>query len=294
MADVLQVLRLSACRSSITCTSTTNRAAKVGRIGQAGGLLLPAAAQQPPGHVPGDLLRLRPGRDQGAGAGRLLRPTRRATTASPSCRAPTASSWGPGWYTPPGVVHAPGSVLTYEPQWNSDVNSVYENIAAGRGLPVRVPRGKRPGEPQARRRLRDEPDGLGEERRSALQEALLPAAAPLRGIRRRFLREVDRLRQPLRRGKGADRAAGADRDRAGCGGLRLHPRSGSREVRGVRRGERRACCASASSAATSTSSASRRRAKACTITNSSRWEPLVMLKHFGPNNAETPKNVPEA
>ncbi len=35
---------------------------------------------------------------------------------------------GTGWYTPPGVIHAPGSVLTYEPQWNSDVNSVYENI----------------------------------------------------------------------------------------------------------------------------------------------------------------------
>lgn len=35
---------------------------------------------------------------------------------------------GTGWYTPPGVIHAPGSCLTYEPQWNSDVNSVYENI----------------------------------------------------------------------------------------------------------------------------------------------------------------------
>ena len=42
---------------------------------------------------------------------------------------------GTGWYTPPGVVHAPGSVLTYEPQWNSDVNSVYENIAAGEIYP---------------------------------------------------------------------------------------------------------------------------------------------------------------
>ncbi len=38
---------------------------------------------------------------------------------------------GTGWYTPPGVIHAPGSDLTYEPQWNSDVNSVYENIASG-------------------------------------------------------------------------------------------------------------------------------------------------------------------
>ena len=35
---------------------------------------------------------------------------------------------GTGWYTPPGVIHAPGSYLTYEPQWNSDVNSVFENI----------------------------------------------------------------------------------------------------------------------------------------------------------------------
>ena len=37
---------------------------------------------------------------------------------------------GTGWYTPPGVVHAPGSYLTYEPQWNSDVNSVFENMTA--------------------------------------------------------------------------------------------------------------------------------------------------------------------
>lgn len=38
---------------------------------------------------------------------------------------------GTGWYTAPGVIHAPGSYLTYEPQWNSDVNSVFENITDG-------------------------------------------------------------------------------------------------------------------------------------------------------------------
>jgi hypothetical protein len=43
---------------------------------------------------------------------------------------------GTGWYTPAGVVHAPGSVLTYEPQWNSDVNSVHENVTAGEVNPV--------------------------------------------------------------------------------------------------------------------------------------------------------------
>jgi len=42
---------------------------------------------------------------------------------------------GTGWYTPPGVLHAPGSYLTYEPQWNSDVNSVYENVVEGEIYP---------------------------------------------------------------------------------------------------------------------------------------------------------------
>ncbi len=42
---------------------------------------------------------------------------------------------GTGWYTPPGVVHAPGSCLTYEPQWNSDVASVMENVVQGEVIP---------------------------------------------------------------------------------------------------------------------------------------------------------------
>lgn len=42
---------------------------------------------------------------------------------------------GTGWFIPPGILHSPGSVLTYEPQWNSDVNSVYENVATGEVYP---------------------------------------------------------------------------------------------------------------------------------------------------------------
>lgn len=42
---------------------------------------------------------------------------------------------GTGWFTPPGVLHSPGSYLTYEPQWNSDVNSVYENITSNEVYP---------------------------------------------------------------------------------------------------------------------------------------------------------------
>ncbi|MDR0708982.1 MAG: hypothetical protein LBF77_02815 [Spirochaetaceae bacterium] len=35
---------------------------------------------------------------------------------------------GTGWFTQAGVVHAPGSLCTYEPQWNSDVMALWENV----------------------------------------------------------------------------------------------------------------------------------------------------------------------
>jgi hypothetical protein len=35
---------------------------------------------------------------------------------------------GTGWFTPAGMLHAPGSLCTYEPQWNSDVVGVWENV----------------------------------------------------------------------------------------------------------------------------------------------------------------------
>lgn len=38
---------------------------------------------------------------------------------------------GQGWYVPAGVIHAPGSLLTYEPQWGTDLNCVLENVVDG-------------------------------------------------------------------------------------------------------------------------------------------------------------------
>lgn len=35
---------------------------------------------------------------------------------------------GTGWYVPSGVLHAPGSLCTYEPQWASDVSALFENM----------------------------------------------------------------------------------------------------------------------------------------------------------------------
>ena len=42
---------------------------------------------------------------------------------------------GTGWLIPPCVLHAPGSLLTYEPQWGSDVFGMYQSMVEGRYVP---------------------------------------------------------------------------------------------------------------------------------------------------------------
>jgi hypothetical protein len=42
---------------------------------------------------------------------------------------------GTGWQIPPGVLHAPGSLCTYEPQWGSDVFGMYQSLVEGREVP---------------------------------------------------------------------------------------------------------------------------------------------------------------
>jgi hypothetical protein len=39
---------------------------------------------------------------------------------------------GTGWLIPPGILHAPGSLCTYEVQWGSDVFAMYQNFVEGR------------------------------------------------------------------------------------------------------------------------------------------------------------------
>jgi hypothetical protein len=42
---------------------------------------------------------------------------------------------GTGWLLPPCVLHAPGSLVTYEPQWGSDVFAMYQSLVEGRPVP---------------------------------------------------------------------------------------------------------------------------------------------------------------
>src|SRR5262249_47781787 len=42
---------------------------------------------------------------------------------------------GTGWLVPPCVLHAPGSLVTYEPPWGSDVFGMYQSLVEGRPVP---------------------------------------------------------------------------------------------------------------------------------------------------------------
>jgi hypothetical protein len=109
-------------------------AARVGRIGKPEAYYYPPQLNNHPGLGPYTYFGFDPDVTRGQVRERLLQyesGDNRITELSRAYRI----ELGTGWYTPPGVVHAPGSYLTYEPQWNSDVNSVYENIVLGEIYP---------------------------------------------------------------------------------------------------------------------------------------------------------------
>ncbi|MEN8203669.1 MAG: hypothetical protein ABFS28_13820 [Bacteroidota bacterium] len=109
-------------------------AARVGRLGKPEAYYFPPQLNNHPGSFPSTYFGFDPGVSKAQVRERLLRyrsGDNRITELSRAYRI----ELGTGWYTPPGVVHAPGSYLTYEPQWNSDVNSVYENVTSGEVYP---------------------------------------------------------------------------------------------------------------------------------------------------------------
>ena len=117
------------CRCSIICIWTTKPAARVGRLGKPEAYYFPPQLNNHLGEFPATYFGFDPDvkkEEVRACLECFEDRDNRITELSRAYRI----ELGTGWYTPAGVVHAPGSVLTYEPQWNSDVNSVYENVTA--------------------------------------------------------------------------------------------------------------------------------------------------------------------
>lgn len=42
---------------------------------------------------------------------------------------------GTGWFTPPGILHAPGSLVTYEIQWGTDTFAMFQSMVQGKPVP---------------------------------------------------------------------------------------------------------------------------------------------------------------
>jgi hypothetical protein len=264
-------------------------AGRVGRLGKPESYYFPPQLNNYPGEFPVTYFGFDPDVTKAEVRRRLLDYETRDMRITELSRA-YRIELGTGWYTPPGVVHAPGSVLTYEPQWNSDVNSVYENVTAGEAYPYEflvenVPEESkrdidyvlslmdwdRNVDPHYRMKyfrppvLAQQDDGY--------VEKWVSYANPYIGAK-----ELTVL--PGRSVVVKDGAA------YGCIIVQGHGLFGSYEAEAaiiLRFGQ-----PSADEYFVSESAAQ----QGVTITNHSRWEPLVMLKHFGPNHPDMPKTVP--
>ena len=198
---------------------------------------------------------------------------------------------GTGWYTPPGVVHAPGSVLTYEPQWNSDVNSVQENVTSGEVSPrdflvENVPENRKQDidyvmslmdwekniDPHYRARFFRPPVDCPR-RNDGMSARWVVYANPYIGAKETTVlpgmsvevKEAAAFGCIIIQGYGGFGPFDAE----AAGMLRFGQLSGDEyfvSEKTARRG--------------------------VTVTNASRWEPMVILQHFGPNNKEMPAEVP--
>lgn len=109
-------------------------AGRVGRIGKPEAYYFPYQLNNHPGQFPHTFFGFDPDVTREQVKQRLLLFEDRDNRITELSRA-YRIELGTGWYVPPGIVHAPGTYLTYEPQWNSDINSVYENVVGGEVFP---------------------------------------------------------------------------------------------------------------------------------------------------------------
>jgi hypothetical protein len=265
-------------------------AAKVGRIGKPEAYYFPPQLNNHLGTFPATYFGFDPDVTRGQVRERLLayeKGDNRITELSRAYRI----ELGTGWYTPPGVVHAPGSVLTYEPQWNSDVNSVQENVTSGEVYPrdflvENVPEDRKQDvdyvmslmdweknvDPHYRARYFRPPVACPQ-RQEGLSAKWVVYANPYIGGKETTIlpgRSV-RLKEAAAFGciviQGFGRFGTWDAEAAGM--LRFGQLSGDEYF--VSEGAA---------------------LEGVTVFNASRWEPLVILQHFGPNNPEMPQEVP--
>lgn len=112
-------------------------AAKVGQLGKPEAYYYPPQLNNHGGDFPYTFFGLNPGVTRARVREALAAFTRGDNAITALSRAYRLVP-GTGWNVPPGVLHAPGSLCTYEPQRASDVFAMYQSVVSGLVLPEEV------------------------------------------------------------------------------------------------------------------------------------------------------------
>ncbi len=262
-------------------------AARIGRLGKPEAYYYPAQLNNYPGEFPLTYFGFAPDVTQDQVRQRLLDWENRDARLTELSRA-YRIELGTGWYTPPGVLHAPGSYLTYEPQWNSTVGAVFENVSTGEINPYSSLSGNCPEDKKHDIEYilslldwekKVDPD---------YREHYFRPPVPCPAVDERFSEKWIAYGNEYFSAKEfslnpAQRVAVRDETAYGCIVIQGHGRFGvhATEAAGLLRYGQ----GSGDEFFVSEDAAKR----GVIIENHSRWEPMVILKHFGPNNLIFPE-----
>jgi hypothetical protein len=262
-------------------------AKRVGRLGKPEAYYFPIQLNNYGGEFPITYFGFDPGVTKAMVRERLLDFENRDTRLTELSRAYRLTV-GTGWYVPAGVVHAPGSLLTYEPQWNSDVASIFENVTTGEVNPRQMLVADVPDDrKQDVDYLMDVLDWEINTDPLFREHYFRPPLAILQtdpGFSEKWITYAT----PYFSAKELSVAPGAtvtvkDGAAYGCILIQGHGEFGVYEAEApilLRYGQ-----LSADEYFVSETAAR----QGVTITNHSHFEPLVMLKHFGPNHPDSPR-----
>ena len=262
----------------------------VGRIGKPEAYYYPPQMNNYPGNFPHTYFGFEPGVTKEQVKERLLNYEKcdiRITELSRAYRIELSK----GWYTPPGVLHAPGSYLTYEPQWNSDVNSVFENITAGEVYPYEFlvencPDGKKHDVDYIMSLLDWEKNIDPDYKKHYFRNTIVCSHSDKRHIEKwisyanEYIGAKELTIMPGQTVVVRDGAA------YGCIIIQGYGKFGIFQAEAaimLRYGQLSADEYFVSEIAAK---------KGITITNRSVYEPMVILKHFAPNHPDMPQNIP--
>ena len=265
-------------------------AGRVGRIGKPEAYYFPPQLNNHPGLFPVTYFGIDPMVTKDEVRARLLDFEKRDTRITELSRA-FRIRLGTGWYTPPGVLHAPGSYLTYEPQWNSDVNAVYENVTTGEIYPYEflvenVPDDKKRDVDYILSLMDWDANTDPCYYQKYFRPPLVCDHSDDRHIEKWVIYANDYIAAKELTVLPGQTVTVKDGAAYGCILVQGHGKFGAYDAEAaimLRYGQLSADEYFVSEPA----------AKAgVTITNASRWEPMVILKHFGPNHPDMPKTVP--